>query len=368
MKESSTTKNITHNDLSLTLNPIDKCDNDDTDSVDEALMEMLGITSFETKEITNNEDNEFKTAEKQQQYPIISNEELQDIIDSSKLRDFYDKESICIFPQELSIPSQTMRRFTDELIYGSDKYKADRTNETIKFLKNGEIGSRRVLTRLENFVSNHSGWRDLCYNYITSCISAVMGEEMVLFKEKLNLKPPGGSGFAPHLDTPSLRVALGNQGPKTFVTVMVAIDDMSVSNGCLKVSKGPWSEQNHCEIIIPDKDDTNPDAEGRRGAIPSDVADLQEYDDIVIKSGTIAAFNGWAPHRSTANTSPFPRRAIFLTYNPLNEGDFRDMYYQKMRMLRSSYRNRCLGASTTKNTPYEIDENELAALATIPRI
>lgn len=207
-----------------------------------------------------------------------------------------------------------------------------------------------------------------------------MGEPMVLFKEKLNLKPPGGSGFAPHLDTPSLRVALGDDGPKTFCTVMIAIDDMTASNGCLKVCKGPWSEDNHVEVDEPEEEDRkngNPDAEARRGAIPLNVADRHEYEDVIVKGGTIVAFNGWAPHRSAGNVSPFPRRAVFLTYNPVAEGDFHDMYYQKMNGMRSAYRKRMLNriintdmcTDDDDEQNISIDErNELAALATIPRI
>jgi ectoine hydroxylase-related dioxygenase (phytanoyl-CoA dioxygenase family) len=221
-------------------------------------------------------------------------------------------------------------------------------------------------TRLENFVSTHSEWKNLCCNRIPNFLSAVLGEEMVLFKEKLNLKPPGGSGFAPHLDTPSLRVALGRDGPQTFVTVMVAIDDMTSLNGCLRVCKGPWTEHNHCEVVIPDEGNTNPDAEGRRGAIPSTVASEQMYEDIIIKGGTVALFNGWAPHRSVANMSPFPRRAVFLTYNPLQEGEFHDLYYQKMSSLRNEYKNRSLEKSES-NPCHEIEQSELDALASIPR-
>ena len=356
-----------------------KCDNDETDSVDEALMEMLGISSFDTVE-TAIDDNLLDHVQtnivplqhqsslvsnncNQYSFPIISKERISSMIQSNNLKEIYIDESICILPDDLSINAQSMRRLTDELVYGSSKYQSDRSYETIQFIKNGEIGCRHVLTRLENFVNNHPGWKELCYNHIASCISAIIGEDMVLFKEKLNLKPTGGSGFAPHLDTPSLRVALGDHGPKNFVTVMIAIDDMTIKNGCLRVCKGPWTEENHCEIIIPNENDSNPDAEGRRGAIPIHIADQQEYDDIIIKGGTIVAFNGWAPHRSIANTSPFSRRAVFLTYNPLHEGEFHDLYYQKMNGLRSSYRDRIANASG--NT---IDDTELAALATIPRI
>lgn len=346
----------------------DDCGNDDTDSVDEAIMEMLGITSFDTRGIVDegknqNTDKEIPFTDTDYPCPAVSIEHIQSIVDSNGLMGLYMNDSICIFPNELSVPSQTMRRLTDELVYGSSKYQADRSYETIQFIKNGEIGSRRVLTRLENFVMNHPGWRDLCSNHIQKCISALMGEEMVLFKEKLNLKPTGGSGFAPHLDTPSLRVALGEKGPQSFVTVMIAIDDMTQSNGCLKVCKGPWSENNYCEVITADINNNNPDAEGRQGAIPSQVANDQEYSDIAVKGGTIAAFNGWVPHRSVSNTSPFPRRAVFLTYNPLIEGDSRDLYYQKMNAMRSAYRKK-----VTLNSGFDIHDNELAALATIPRI
>ena len=105
--------------------------------------------------------------------------------------------------------------------------RADRTYETIRILKKrtaslsrslpkkeddttfilptGTIEERLILTRLENFMNHHGDWRDLCHNHIRQyvCVPlAVVGEEMVLHKEKLHLKPPGGSGFAQHLDSP----------------------------------------------------------------------------------------------------------------------------------------------------------------------
>jgi ectoine hydroxylase-related dioxygenase (phytanoyl-CoA dioxygenase family) len=187
---------------------------------------------------------------------------------------------------------------------------------------------------------------------------------MVLYKEKLNLKPPGGSGFAPHLDTPSLRVALGGEGPQTFVTVMVAIDNMTTANGCLRICKGEWSEQEHCTVIQPEEDG-NPDAGGRAGAIPAETAHDLEFHDVECQGGDIVAFNGWAPHRSSANASPFPRRAVFLTYNPKSEGDFHDRYYERMEEIRNAWRS-TVGLSAGGVTPDE--KLEIDALATIPHI
>ncbi|MGV2339256.1 MAG UNVERIFIED_CONTAM: phytanoyl-CoA dioxygenase family protein [Planctomycetaceae bacterium] len=180
-----------------------------------------------------------------------------------------------------------MRRLTDELVWGGTKVKADRTYETIKVLKpTGEIEDRRTLTRLENFVNHHEGWKALCHGHLADCISALFGEPMVLFKEKLNLKPPGGSGFAPHLDSPSLRIALRDEGPWTFVTVMVAIDNMTSSNGCLRICKGDWSEANHCDVVQPVEGE-NPDAAGRAGAIRPEVVQALQFDDVECHGGDI---------------------------------------------------------------------------------
>jgi ectoine hydroxylase-related dioxygenase (phytanoyl-CoA dioxygenase family) len=187
---------------------------------------------------------------------------------------------------------------------------------------------------------------------------------MVLYKEKLNLKPPGGSGFAPHLDTPSLRVALGGTGPQTFVTIMVAIDNMTSQNGCLRIAKGRWSEDNHCALVPPEQDG-NPDAGGRAGAIPVQEAESFEFVDIACRGGDIVAFNGWAPHRSSANSSPFARRAVFLTYNPASEGDFHDRYYERMDELRNDWRTR-VGLSGCCQLTVD-EQNDLSALATIPK-
>lgn len=304
---------------------------EEANSSDEALLEMLGLNSLDSLVVEKKQADDEDEAH---DIPQVSESSLTSLVESHGLPGHYQDESVCSFPLDLCISAAYMRRITDELVWGGNRYSADRTNETIKIWKQGEILERRSLTRLENFVNTHEGWNDLCRNYLRRCVSAALGTDMVLYKEKLNLKPTGGSGFAPHLDSPSLRIALGPDGPQTFVTVMVAIDDMTIQNGCLRVLKGPWNEEHHCQVIQPEKDG-NPDAGGRAGAIPTEAADGMDFEDLVIKGGSIILFNGWTPHRSSANTSPFPRRAVFLTYNPKSEGDFHDRYYQEMERKRA---------------------------------
>jgi len=310
----------------------------------------------------------------------------------------YEQQSYVVLPSHCSIPAEYMRRLTEELIWSQQPQPQqqpshgatstttttttiDRTYETIQILKRAKGGkgedeiqdhiySRQVLTRLEQFVDSHEEWSDLCHRYIQDLVSKVVGIDMVLYKEKLNLKPAGGSGFAPHLDTPSLRIAFGENGPQTFCTVMVAIDDMTEINGCLKVYPGRWTEEHHISTILPKKDG-NPDGDGRAGAIPpNSIADEESsFIPLICKGGTIIVFNGWIPHRSSINRSPFSRRAVFLTYNPKIEGDFHTKYYQTMNEKRRRWKESNITVITTNQTTNEeYSSMEMAALSTIPKI
>lgn len=370
-------------------------DNVSISSADEALLEMLGFTTIGKQdkafailqESEQKDDDDFLKNDRDFSSTIVlfdhsscyhdsarhctfevlshSQNCINEIVHNHKLTVSYQNESFCQFPKECSISQKIMRRLTDELVYGATKYPSDRSYETIQFTKiekeTCNMHQRRELTRIENFVNGHKEWSSLCHDYLAKFISAVCGKEMVLFKDKLNLKPPGGTGFAPHLDSPSLRIALGDDGPKNFVTVMVAIDDMTEKNGCLRVWKGLWNEFNHVTVIEPEEGG-DPDAGGRAGAIdPSRVQD-DKFESVICKGGDIVAFNGWVPHRSSANASLFSRRAVFLTYNPANEGYYHDDYYSKMKEKREGFQNKL---KTQRNLDVE---SEMEALSSIPRI
>jgi ectoine hydroxylase-related dioxygenase (phytanoyl-CoA dioxygenase family) len=352
---------------------------EEMDSADEALCELLGITSLSVtkgeEELQDQKAGSSSSSGVDADHP--SRQSLDDLlrldplwiqaqVDQHQAQQEYLQQSVCILPYSLHVLDTIMRRLTDELVWGGDHVQADKTYETIHVLKQGQVLERRTLTRMENFVNHHDGWKSLCCDYLRRCISSVMGEEMVLFKEKLNLKPAGGTGFAPHIDAPSLRVSLGKEGPQTFVTVMVAIDNATVKNGCLRIAKGTWDEDESCEVEQP-AEDGNPDAGGRAGAIPLTVAESLVFYDLPCRGGSIVAFNGWAPHRSGPNQSSFARRAVFLTYNPASQGDFHDAYYEKMEALRNKWRAN-VGLTPPQREQLNIDDKkELDALYTVPR-
>lgn len=332
---------------------------DEADSADEALYELLGLESLtidcelDEPDVTVPES----MADLTKRLDKLHSDWL------SPIQAEYQAHSVCILPSSLSIPASIMRHITDELVWGGPEVTVDRSYEAITVLKGGHVLEKRTLTRLENFVAGHDEWQQLCRDYIQPLVSTIIGEPLLLFKEKLNLKPPGGAGFAPHLDTPSLRMALGQDGPRRFWTIMIAIDAMHAGNGCLRVCRGQWTEETALSTVAHEPNG-NPDASGRAGALEASTADKLDFTDIECEGGTIAIFNGWAPHRSSANTSPFARRAVFLTYTPANEGDFHARYYENMADLRRQWRQRV--GLQPQLSPEE--QCELDALATIPRI
>jgi hypothetical protein len=245
------------------------------------------------------------------------------------------------------------------------------TTENIRVMKTGtregdKMNSpdieqtRKIVSRVENFVSSHQGWTKLCTTggVLSQMVAMVCTDDdsdtapWCLYKEKLNIKPPGSCGFAPHLDSPSLRVTgLCEQ----FVTVMIAIDDMTIDNGCLQVCRGDWTEASHvpceepCSVVDTAGVRSNPDGNGRRGAILGAIASRLQWEPIECKSGDVFIFSGWLPHRSASNLTQQTRRAVFLTYNNSEDGELSETYYRVMRDMRSSYMEQHIAQQNTSH-------------------
>ncbi len=177
----------------------------------------------------------------------------------------------------------------------------------------GDLGGK-MLARIENFMPYHAGLARLFSGArVLDLLAACAGEPVVLFKDKINLKLPGGAGFAPHQDAP----AYVDFGVEHHLTLMVPVDPFTRENGCLEVAR------NACErVFLPH----NPD-----GTVRSDVMDTLELEPILAAPGDAIVFDAWVPHRSGPNRSGAPRRSYYLTYNPASAGDHRAAYYARKR-------------------------------------
>ena len=101
--------------------------------------------------------------------------EVSDIVVRGGLREIWLAESVVVLPRSLSVSPALIRRMTDEVVWGGPD-AADRTMETIGVGPN----KRSELTRVEHFVSRHTGWAGLCNGFLAWIASALCGEDMVL--------------------------------------------------------------------------------------------------------------------------------------------------------------------------------------------
>ncbi|MFM8971330.1 MAG: phytanoyl-CoA dioxygenase family protein, partial [Actinomycetota bacterium] len=170
-----------------------------------------------------------------------------------------------------------------------------------------QTGAGPRLCRTENFVPSHSGLRALLTEGALPTIAGLLlGEEAVLYKEKINYKAAGGAGYSPHQDAPAYPFI------DRHVSCMVAVDDADATNGCLEVVSGAHHE------LLPVDD---------RGCIRADVVAAMAWEVVPVPAGATLWFHSRTPHRSGANRSDRDRRALYPTYNARSDGDRRDAYY-----------------------------------------
>jgi Phytanoyl-CoA dioxygenase (PhyH) len=167
------------------------------------------------------------------------------------------------------------------------------------------------LARTENFTPFSEPLFDLLRRGpIPDVAGQLLGEPALLYKEKINYKLVGGAGFSPHQDKPAYPFV------DQVLSVMVAVDDATVENGCLFVVSGC-----HHELLAQDE----------RGCITEAVTASLDWQPVELHAGQTLFFHALTPHRSGPNSSTADRRALYPTYNGVSEGDLRDAYYAAKR-------------------------------------
>lgn len=184
-----------------------------------------------------------------------------------------------------------------------------------KWMKYFERGTEaRQLCRVEDFVPYHDGLAALlCGPPLMDRLAQLMGEPACLFKEKINYKLPGGSGFTAHQDAP----AFDAFGHRYHITVLIAVDAQNRENGGLE-----FSDALDEGTLLPQRADRSVAAEVEAG-LPWSPLDLP--------AGSVAFFDSYIPHRSGPNRTAGARRGLYVTYNRASEGDRRADYFADKR-------------------------------------
>lgn len=214
------------------------------------------------------------------------------------LRGFYSPEQIARASSGIEELAQRPPRVGHEMVYFEDSVTDPQ---------------QRVMARIEKFVEEQTELRELIQaSSLHEIATQVLGEEAVLFKEKINFKRPGGQGFAPHQD-----IQPGwDDYARYFISILVTIDPSTPENGCLELAKGHHTRGWLGERMKPLT------AEQLKGV---------DFVKFPTAPGDVIIFDAFAPHQSAPNLTDRQRRNLYLTYNRRSEGDFREKYFADKR-------------------------------------
>ena len=163
-----------------------------------------------------------------------------------------------------------------------------------------------LVSRIENISPFHNGFQDLVET-LRGPVGQLLGEEAVLFKEKINFKMPGGDGFKPHQDSQ----AGWDSYTDFFISVLVSIDAATIENGCLELCAG-----HHKRGLF-------------KSWEPLSEADMlgMNFHAVPTKPGDVVFFDCYVPHQSAPNMSDTARRIYYVTFNRASDGDHMEQYY-----------------------------------------
>lgn len=241
---------------------------------------------------------------------------------TTEQKSFWNNNSYLVFHGFLSDRIHRISHWVEEISRWPDAIS--------KWLKFYEMEDPTKLSRIENFVPYHPGLADLLLaGPLVELISQLMGEQALLYKERVNFKPPGGGAHAAHQDGVAYECgSLAKFDPHLtpYISVLIAVDHATLENGCLQVvPQWPISKLDILQMERPYPHHPS------FSKITQSIEDSLDWHPIETRPGDVILFTERLPHRSTANHSHRPRRILYGVYNPATDGDRRQRYYEDKR-------------------------------------
>lgn len=170
-----------------------------------------------------------------------------------------------------------------------------------------------VLIRIENFVTANERLKHLLVRKeIIEIAKQCLGEDPILFKDKVNFKSPGGTPDILHQD---IQAKWDEYGTKNFVTVGIPLDVCTEETSC---------------VYFYQRQTENP--QKMYGdyfkALSWDKFDKKDFKPLIMHPGDVSFHNIYIPHYSEVQKSKNLRRVIWLTFNGYSSGDHRQKYYE----------------------------------------
>ena len=161
---------------------------------------------------------------------------------------------------------------------------------------------------------------------VVTLAETMMGEPVLLMKDKIIFKNPGVHGYDVHQD---YHVWQELPPPaEAMLSVLVAVDEANEQNGAVTFYPGL-----HNRPLNPE--DTPRDLfKSGSGVVPAEYLEGRPTELAGLAPGDAVVFSSLAPHFSAPNRTGLPRRALFFTYNAARFGNLYEQYYAKFRFYR----------------------------------
>lgn len=178
----------------------------------------------------------------------------------------------------------------------------------------GTVDGRRVPERLDPVIDASPLFAELSRDErILRVARALLGEDVLLFKDKLIVKTPGTLGYRTHQDF-SYIAFLGFPGDRQLA-ISIAVDSTNEDNGAIQVFPG------YHEKLLPSAADD-------RFLVDESMLDSASAVSVLSEPGDMLIFHSLCPHRSRPNRTDKSRRLLFFTYNAISAGDYYETYYR----------------------------------------
>jgi len=173
-----------------------------------------------------------------------------------------------------------------------------------------ENNGNKLKSRIENFVNYKDNIKNFVDTKIKSLLESLLYEKVILFKEKINWKLPGGNGFKAHQDHP----AWNDFNISKFYSVAIFGNNSTIENGCLQVSP-----QKNNQLF------------NDNGCISENIANSLDWKYVESTSKDLLIFDSFIPHKSDKNNSSKSRSIFYFTFNKLDEGNHYEKYVENKR-------------------------------------
>ena len=229
-------------------------------------------------------------------------------------------------------------KFDEEGYYKIKNFvEIDEINEIIKEINLAEdidIYKDRSnnIRRIERIYNKGKTLNKLNNSFI-NLIKKTLNLEVLIFKDKFNLKPPGGEGFYAHYDGIFYFTDSENRKKRgwyeygnSFVNVLLSLDDSNEENGTIEIAKS--HKNNFDELLKNTKNNGTPD-------LLSVVEKNNIFEKINLNAGDLVVFKNTCPHRSGKNVSNSNRRILYYTYLSQEFGSQYENYFKDKKMSKN---------------------------------